>query len=53
MAPTRTEDRARLRAHGHRVVSPSDVRARTSARRRGRAVGGPADLLDSLHELPA
>jgi hypothetical protein len=43
----------RLRAHGHRVVSPSDVRARTSARRRGRAEGGLADLLDSLHELPA
>lgn len=44
----------RLRAHGHRVDSPSDVRARTSARRRGRAKGGLADLLDRLHEnLPA
>ncbi|MCW0212075.1 MAG: glycosyltransferase family 2 protein [Pseudonocardia sp.] len=40
----------RLRARGHRVVSPPEVRARTSSRRRGRAEGGLADLLDRLHE---
>jgi hypothetical protein len=39
---------ARLRAAGRRVVCPVDVRARTSARTRGRAVGGLADLLRGL-----
>ncbi|GAA2881601.1 glycosyltransferase family 2 protein [Pseudonocardia halophobica] len=39
---------ARLRAAGYRVVSPTDVRARTSARTEGRAVGGLADLLRGL-----
>jgi hypothetical protein len=39
---------ARLRAAGRRVVSPTDVRARTSARTEGRAVGGLADLLRGL-----
>ena len=36
---------ARLRRAGHPVVAPTDVRARTSARRQGRARGGLADLL--------
>jgi glycosyltransferase involved in cell wall biosynthesis len=39
----------RLRAAGHRVVTPSDVLVRTSARLRGRARGGLADLLADLH----
>jgi hypothetical protein len=38
----------RLRRAGLHVVSPTDVRARTSARRVGRADGGLADLLGSL-----
>ncbi len=38
----------RLRGAGLRVVSPTDVRARTSARREGRARGGLADLLRTL-----
>jgi len=38
----------RLRRAGLHVVSPTDVRARTSARRVGRANGGLADLLGSL-----
>lgn len=38
----------RLRAAGHHVVSPTDVRVRTSSRRHGRASGGLADLLRSL-----
>lgn len=41
---------ARLRATGHRVVTATDVRVATSARLRGRATGGLADLLSSLHE---
>ena len=39
---------ARLRAAGYRTVAPSGVRVRTSARIRGRAVGGLADLLRDL-----
>ena len=39
---------ARLRGAGVHVVSPTDVRARTSARRNGRARGGLADLLRTL-----
>jgi hypothetical protein len=39
---------ARLRHAGHRVLSPTDVRARTSARTTGRARGGLADLLCAL-----
>jgi hypothetical protein len=39
---------ALLRRHGHRVLSPTDVRARTSARLHGRARGGLADLLLDL-----
>jgi glycosyltransferase involved in cell wall biosynthesis len=39
---------ARLRAGGFTVVSPSEVRVRTSARTRGRAASGLADLLDGL-----
>jgi glycosyltransferase involved in cell wall biosynthesis len=38
----------RLRRGGLRVVSPTDVRARTSARTDGRAEGGLADLLRTL-----
>jgi hypothetical protein len=38
----------RLRRHGHPVVAPNDVRARTSARLHGRARGGVADLLHRL-----
>ena len=38
----------RLRRAGLHVVSPTDVRARTSARRDGRARGGLADLLRAL-----
>jgi hypothetical protein len=38
----------RLRGAGLRVVSPTGVRARTSARRDGRASGGLADLLRAL-----
>jgi GT2 family glycosyltransferase len=38
----------RLRRGGLQVVSPNDVRARTSARTEGRASGGLADLLASL-----
>jgi glycosyltransferase involved in cell wall biosynthesis len=38
----------RLRRAGFRVVSPTDVRARTSARTEGRAQGGLADLLRTL-----
>jgi glycosyltransferase involved in cell wall biosynthesis len=38
----------RLRRAGLHVVSPTDVRARTSARRDGRARGGLADLLRTL-----
>jgi glycosyltransferase involved in cell wall biosynthesis len=38
----------RLRGAGLHVVWPTDVRARTSARRDGRARGGLADLLRSL-----
>ncbi|HWM60142.1 MAG TPA: hypothetical protein VNO83_20115 [Pseudonocardia sp.] len=38
---------ALLRRYGHRVLSPTDVRARTSARH-GRARGGLADLLLDL-----
>jgi GT2 family glycosyltransferase len=38
----------RLRGAGLHVVSPTDVRARTSARREGRARGGLADLLRTL-----
>ena len=38
----------RLRRAGLHVVSPTDVRARTSARRDGRARGGLADLLSTL-----
>lgn len=38
----------RLRGAGLRVVSPTDVRARTSARTEGRAHGGLADLLATL-----
>ncbi|HEY0814308.1 MAG TPA: glycosyltransferase [Pseudonocardia sp.] len=38
----------RLRRAGFRVVSPTDVRARTSARTQGRAQGGLADLLRGL-----
>ena len=38
----------RLRGAGLHVVSPTDVRARTSARRHGRARGGLADLLRAL-----
>ena len=39
---------ARLRGADLRVVSPNDVRVRTSARTRGRAAGGLADLLSAL-----
>ncbi|GAA4559185.1 glycosyltransferase family A protein [Pseudonocardia xishanensis] len=39
---------ARLRAAGGRVVHATDVRVRTSARTRGRAQGGLADLLRGL-----
>ena len=39
---------ARLRHAGHRVLYPTDVRARTSARTTGRARGGLADLLFAL-----
>ena len=39
---------ARLRHAGHRVLCPTDVRARTSARTTGRARGGLADLLCAL-----
>jgi hypothetical protein len=39
---------ALLRRHGHRVLSPTDVHARTSARLHGRARGGLADLLLDL-----
>lgn len=39
---------ARLRAAGRHIVTPVDLRVRTSARTRGRAVGGLADLLGSL-----
>jgi len=38
----------RLRAAGHPVVSPTDVRVRTSSRRHGRATGGLADMLRGL-----
>jgi len=38
----------RLRAGGHRVVAPVDVRVRTSSRRHGRAPGGLAELLRGL-----
>lgn len=38
----------RLRTAGHRVVSPTDVRVRTSSRRHGRASGGLAELLRGL-----
>jgi Glycosyl transferase family 2 len=41
---------ARLRAAGHRTVAPTGVRVRTSARTRGRAVGGLADLLRHLSQ---
>jgi hypothetical protein len=39
---------ALLRRDGHRVVAPTDVRVRTSARLHGRARGGLADLLHGL-----
>jgi hypothetical protein len=38
----------RLRVAGHHVVSPTDVRVRTSSRRHGRASGGLAELLRGL-----
>jgi Glycosyltransferase like family 2 len=41
---------ALLRKRGHSVVSPTDVRARTSARLHGRARDGLADLLRGLTE---
>lgn len=40
----------RLAAHGCRLATPTDLRVRTSARLRGRAEGGLADLLASLHD---
>lgn len=39
----------RLDAAGYRLVQPTGVRVHTSARTRGRAAGGLADLLRSLH----
>lgn len=42
---------ARLRAAGYALVNPVDVRVRTSARLSGRAEGGLADLLQSLHAV--
>jgi len=38
----------RLRTAGRHIVSPIDVRVRTSSRRHGRASGGLADLLRAL-----
>lgn len=39
----------RLAEAGHRLARPTSVRVRTSARVRGRAAGGLADLLHALH----
>jgi len=39
---------ARLRAAGHRIATPTDVRVRTSSRLHGRATGGLAELLRGL-----
>ncbi|NMH96125.1 glycosyltransferase [Pseudonocardia acidicola] len=39
----------RMAAAGYRLVAPTEVRVRTSARIRGRATGGLADLLRSMH----
>ncbi|MHA6793268.1 hypothetical protein ACVGVM_07065 [Pseudonocardia bannensis] len=39
----------RMGAAGYRLAQPTDVRVRTSARLRGRATGGLADPLRSLH----
>lgn len=38
----------RLRAAGHRIAAPTDVRVRTSSRLHGRATGGLAELLRGL-----
>lgn len=41
----------RLRAAGHPIAQPVGIRVRTSARLRGRADGGLAGLLRSLHHV--
>jgi glycosyltransferase involved in cell wall biosynthesis len=43
----------RLHEAGYDLARPTTVRVRTSARLRGRAVGGLADLLLTLHDRPA
>jgi glycosyltransferase involved in cell wall biosynthesis len=43
----------RLRCAGYPLVAPTAVRVQTSARTRGRAAGGLADLLLALHRAPA
>ena len=40
----------RLRAAGYPLTSPTAIRVRTSARTRGRATGGLAELLRTLHD---